>query len=614
MDTLVCDTETDGFLKDLTRIWTIQLADAEQGEVTVYADQPGYAPLSEAAERMSRAGRVVLHNGIGFDYQVIERFFPGAVVPARMFDTLVAARLRHPDERDHSLSAWGRRLGLHKGEYSGDFQSFTQELVDYAIQDVHVGRALYQKVRDVDGWGESCDLEHQVAWAINAQERNGFLLDVPRAEALAAELRGELALVTSELQRAFPPQELVVTFIPKRDNKTRGYKAGEPFMKRSLEAFNPASRQQCARRLMALGWKPSVFDPDTTPTLDEDVLAAIPFPEARVLQRYFTTSKMLAQLSDGKTGWLRVVHPDGRVRGRVNPNGAATGRMSHSKPNMANVDKDPRMRGVWIPRERWKLVGVDAEGLEARMLAHYLDRYDKGAFTQKVVSGKSSERTDVHSANLRSLIDSRLLPEFAWEHQHAFDLARGATGASAKTLLYALMYGAQDPKLGHTLKAIWKDLGKLAERTFPNDPKFPPRELGRMVRGALARAMVGIDRVTAALHDRIDLKQPVSGLDGRRMVFRSKHSALNFLLQGAGAIVMKKSLALFWERHAPMHGVDFGLCANVHDEVQMECRADRADFYGAEFADCIVQAGVALKVRCPQAGKATIGDNWSQTH
>jgi DNA polymerase-1 len=280
-----------------------------------------------------------------------------------------------------------------------------------------------------------------------------------------------------------------------------------------------------------------------------------------------------------------LVGADGVVHGRVNGNGAVTGRASHMKPNMAQIPKDAAVRSLWGPtRPGWLLVGCDAEGLEARVMAHYLAHWDNGAFAAKVLAG------DFHTANFDVLAKVGM-----------------ASRNGAKTWLYAFMYGAGDHKLGETIKGDARDNGKAA-------PRVPSRELGARSREMIAKAMVGIDKLSEAVKSRSKARGYLIGLDGRQLQVRSEHSALNTLLQGGGAVVMKKALQLFMQVHGDHHGTEFALCGNIHDEVQMECRADLAAAYGSSFAGCIREAGEHYKLRCPMAGKAAVGANWSETH
>ncbi len=595
----IADCETDGLLDTMTRLWTLQIGSADGADVDLYCDVlPGYKPISEGIARLQRADRVVFHNGLGFDLWAINTLYPDTLRPEQIFDTLIAARLLDPEERNHSLEDWGERLGIPKGTPPDDWTTWDDSKMDYARQDIMVTRPLYHRqIAKLDGWGRALDIEHKVAWAIAQQEQNGFLLDVPAAQALELELRESLQQIERNLQAVFPPIDVPidkVPFVPKRDDKKRGYQKGAPIVRMTTQIFNPASRQQAAERLKSLGWKPKDFTDSGLPKIDADVLAPLPYPEARALLRYFTALKKLGQLADGENGWLKLVRPTGRIHGRVNPLGAATGRMSHFRPNVAQVDKDRRMRSLWKSRPGWKLVGCDAEGLEARMLAHYLAAYDKGAFTDRLLNGKKEDATDIHSANAAAL-------------KPIGDCGRDG----AKTILYALMYGASDMKLGATLK----DGCRTADTPVP---KAGDRIVGKKVRAAIARTMIGIDRLTAAIEARVKQRGYLVALDGRRLPVRKSHAALNTLLQGGGAIVMKLALALWMTEVAPtrgwIHGVDYALCANVHDEVQIECRPDIAEDVGRSFAESITEAGRRLNVRCPLAGSYDIGTTWAETH
>jgi DNA polymerase-1 len=598
---LIFDTESDGFLAEAQKLHMIQIGTADGDDVTVYTDAlPGYKPLAEGLARLRAADKCIGHNMIKHDAPLIEKLYPGTLRRDQVVDTLVMVRLKDPEERQQSLGAIGTRLGVAKGDFEGPLEVTTEEMATYAAQDVTVNRAIYHYAKEVETWGSSLQVEMETAWAIAAQERNGFRLDVAGAQDLEATIRGEVADMTAGLRDVFPPiwvSTEKVPFVPKGDNRKMGYVAGCPLTKVVLQHFNPASRSQVAKRLMKAGWKPRAFGANGEPTVDEAVLAALPFPEAKRLVQFFTLQKMLGQLSDGKNGWLKLVKPDGRVYGAVNPNGACTGRMSHFAPNLAQVSGDPRMRKLWIPRDGWKLVGCDAEGLEARMLAHYLARYDNGAFGEMLLNGNKELGTDVHSSNAKAV------------NAAGFKVNRNG----AKTVLYALMYGAGDAKLGRTV------IDNLREQGL-SVPKMPPKVVGQMVRLALAKSMVGIDKLTDAIKSKVASVGYLVGLDGRHLAIRSEHAALNTLLQGGGAIVMKKALNLFMD--SPMvheNWPDMGLCANVHDEVQIEATPELAGTsedspIGSQFAWCITAAGEHFNLRCPLAGAYAVGDSWAATH
>jgi DNA polymerase-1 len=549
-----------------------------------------------------------MHNGLGFDYFILRKFYPHIPIDRRkIFDTLVAARLADPEANGHSLEEWGKRLGEYKGDYKGPWDKWTQEMEDYCVQDVVVGEKLYDWcLKRLGGWGQSVRIEHDAAFCIQLQMQNGFRLDVEAAQRLLADLVTERDGVVDKLKEAFPPIWISKGEVEaKANNRKTGLTKGAVYTKIVLQPFNPGSGHQIADRLKRkYGWKPKKFTPSGEPATDEDVIKQLPYPEAKLLAEFARLDKMLKQLNakpkkDGSGGgWLHHER-DGRVYGYVNSNGAVTGRMTHSKPNMANVDKDERMRSLWKPREGWVLVGCDAEGLELRMLAHYLAAYDCGRYATAVVSGNKADESDPHSLTKKAV--------------KLFDRD------NAKRVVYALIYGAGDPKLGAIVVDDAIQAGKLNPQDAPHLFNAKGKRLSYKLIGANARLLVekgivGLGTLVKNIKTAVKRRGYLIGLDGRHLFIRSDHAALNTLLQGGGAIVMKLALVLFHEKWGDSHGVDWAYCAQVHDEAQIEAKPEIADQIGKDYADAIRRAGELLGVRCPLAGSYDIGDNWAQTH
>lgn len=571
MQVLIADIETDGLFHDMTKIHCLAIGDLH-GTTTVYADHKGYLPLHEGVDRLRKADRIVMHNGIGFDYPVLERFFGDAFVPLeRIYDTLILSRLTNPERGKHSLEDWGESLGFEKYEYS-DWSKFTDQMAVYCARDVDVTRKVYEQLCWCD-WDRAIDVEHKFAYVISQQERHGFKLNLTKARELEATLRQEQVDIERELQEIFPPKVI----------KRVSEKTGKP-LKDKIEAFNPGSRKQIADRFIEkYGWKPRKFTPAGSPAVDEQVLAGLKFEEASTLLRYMRVSKQLGQVVDGDAAWLKLER-NGYVHGKVNTIGAATHRCSHFSPNMAQVDKkDLRMREVWEPDTGHILVGCDAEGLELRCLASYLGRFDGGKYADAVVNGDKSNGTDVHSVTKKLLqMQSR---------------------DNAKRVMYAYLYGAGDSKLKSILKEDGAGLQDGAE-----------------ARKALQKGIKGLNDIVVSVKKRADTGK-LKGIDGRMIPIRSAHSALNSLLQSAGAIVMKYALVIFHYDLASKAGyvknnvaTTFKYCANVHDEVQMSVPPEKAEEIGKMFAEAIRLAGEHLDMRCVLAGSYDIGANWKETH
>lgn len=107
------------------------------------------------------------------------------------------------------------------------------------------------------------------------------------------------------------------------------------------------------------------------------------------------------------------------------------------------------------------------------------------------------------------------------------------------------------------------------------------------------------------------------GIDGRHLHIRSSHSALNTLLQSAGAVLMKLATVIFHkeaQRRGLKLGEDYVQVIHCHDEVQCHCPPEKADALGRLFVEAIELAGRHFGMRCPTTGEFKVGANWAETH
>ena len=383
-------------------------------------------PTKEMVEELfSDVTEHVGHNLINYDIPAVERIL-NVSIKGKVIDTLVMSRLYNPNlEGGHSLDAWGQRLNFPKGDYH-DWTALTPEMVEYCKQDVSVTQRLHAKLSGLlSEFGDnSIDLEHDVQRAISKQIRNGWLLDERKATDLIAQLQEKQNEIEEQVHKAFTPlptfvKEIVPKFKKDGGLSTVGLKflgdnwtqVGGPFSRIDWPEFNLGSRQQIGRYLRLFGWKPEKFTETGQAIVDEKTLETVTdIPEAQLIAEYLMVQKRIAQVQS----WLDAIEDDGRVHGQVNACGAVTGRMTHSKPNMAQVPAvgapyGAECRACWVVPDGYKLVGVDASGLELRMLASFMN--DK-EYTNEILNG------DIHTTNQ---VNAGL-----------------STRAQAKTFIYAL--------------------------------------------------------------------------------------------------------------------------------------------------------------------------------
>ena len=571
---IVFDIETDDL--DATRVWCIV---AKEVDGTVHKFSPN--EIEQGLSFLSQAETLIGHNIIGFDLPVLQKLH-NFKYEGKIIDTLVMSRLYNPiRENGHSLKTWGYKLSCPKQEQP-EFENYSPQMLEYCEQDVILNETVYKYLLN-EGRGfskHSIDLEHKVSAIMLEQERNGFYFNSKQAMLLLAELRQKMADVEDEVQKTFQPKlvddKLVTPYIKKDGQLSkRGLSDDEydnilmsgnhnPFMRRKLVEFNLGSRKQIGEYLIDFGWKPERFTPTGQPIVDEGTLKKIEhINEAKLIANFLLYQKRIAQISS----WIDELKDD-RVHGKVIPNGTITGRMTHRNPNMAQVPNihspfGEECRACWTVPEGYKLVGIDASGLELRMLAHYMkdDNY-----INEVLHG------DIHTTNQ--------------------ELAGLKTRDQAKTFIYALVYGAGDAKIGKIAKGDIKKGKQLKERFFTNLPAL--KKLRDQVQQASQRGfLLGIDR--------------------RKIYVRSPHAALNTLLQGSGAIVMKQAMIYLYEM-IKLNALDAKFVANIHDEWQLQVKESQADCVGRMGCDAIRKAGQTFKMRCELDGEYKIGGNWSETH
>jgi DNA polymerase I-like protein with 3'-5' exonuclease and polymerase domains len=612
MRRLVFDCETDGLLPELTKVHCIGTIDVDTGEQTSEHTPEG---IKSTLRELMDADVIVGHNIIGFDIPAIQKVYPWFRPRGIVRDTYVLSTLMHPHiaESDferahkntlpkkhigsHSLAAWGFRLGELKAEYEGGWLKYSEEMRRYMDQDVVVTKKLLSSFeRTASEWGidiyddhpspgkDCVDLEHRVASIVFQVEKTGMRFDRPAAVALAAKLSARKQELTDELQKRFPPRKVTETFIPKVNNKKRGYVKGLPFEKEWTVAFNPASRQEVARRLQGLGWKPAAYGKDGTPTVDEDILSTLPYPEAKLLSEFYVVDKRLGQIVHGQEAWFRHEH-NGRIHGRIRSNGAHTGRMTHSRPNLAQVPANhapygEECRACFISDEGYTMVGCDADALELRDLAGYMAHWDNGAYIETVLRGDKAQGTDMHTLNAKAI---------------------GCDRDTAKTFFYAMIYGSGEANLGSVIGS--KSRSARAD--------------GAAAKARLMAGVPALGRLVRAVSSKIEKRGYLVGLDGRRLYTRSQNAALNTLLQGAGAVQMKRGLVILCDSLTQAGyewGRDYAIVGLIHDEWQAYVKPELVETYGNAAVQAIRAAGKFYDFKCPLDGQWKGGANWKETH
>lgn len=624
MKILFFDIETNGIedftnLSDLKVCHCISVYDPIASKMITFEGDG----IKEGLKMLAKADKIIGHNIIGFDLPALAKLYNFHPPLVRVQDSLVMSRCLHPDLREddfkrkdfdpamvgsHSLKAWGHRMGemlkLTYGENEDAWDSYNEEMKKYCERDVLVTKTLYEYLTKLEPSKKMLAIEHWFAYIIRLQESQGFAFDVDKAEQLEQKLNAVRAKLQDELQEMFEPTvnkmktpkgySLTIEHLDgveiinaptkvelKKILKSRGMvqnlvNKAEPLdVKEEIIPFNPGSRKQIKERLEALGFEIPLSNDGKTVKIDESTLKGINHPSAKLLLGYLLVVKRLGQLAEGKNGWLRLVK-DGRIHGRVNTNGAVTGRCTHSLPNLAQVpatraEYGEECRSLFITKKGYKLVGCDASGLELRMLAHYLSTWDGGEYSKAILEG------DIHSVNQKA--------------------AGLKTRDQAKTFIYGFLYGAGDAKIGEIVEGTAQDGSRLKKKFLSNLPAL--KILKQLIK------------------EKAEQNGCLTGLDGRILPIRSEHAALNMLLQSAGAVLMKVALIKLHTKLTDIgwqHGREYAFVGNIHDEFQAEVKPELVETYGELAVKAIQAAGRELNMKCPMDGEYKVGKSWAETH
>lgn len=628
----VLDTETDGLLDELTRIWIAVALSVSDDQEIIFCDlmvyrsvgNTEYRPLKALPHFMEHeASGLVGHNLVGFDLMAIEKVlgYQHRKLDA-VFDTMLMSQAqnycRFGPEGRHSMEIWGRYLGNPKQAHE-DWKNFSEEMVSRCRSDVVINKRMFKilnrefsKLHDRNPLiAKSLRAEHYASWWAGQAELHGWPFNVEEAEKLLDTLNAEILATEQTIEPLIPPRIRIIDAEPripafKRDgtyynwvcahfpgllpddidDPTAPLQVLGPYQRFEYEPAQLGSVADVKKFLYTIGWQPDEWtykrDPETgrlekkSPKLSDSSLQ----PLGRVgelLIKYYT----LRSRRGNVLSWLeQAKKTGGRVFGSCFTIATPTHRARHAGiVNVPSADAlfGKEIRQLFMAAPGYKIIGADSKGNQLRGLCHDLQNE---AYTREVVDG------DVHTFNANIL--KELYPS--------------ATRGNGKRFIYAYLFGAGAGKLAFDLTGVRNTT------------------LGSQLKELFANRVTGLKSLVTELESMYSRTEESSGygyiraIDGRPIFADSKRKVLNYRLQSTEGITCKCAIMVFVrEMFARYPDRKWQPLIFMHDETQTMVPADIADDVAKLAAESFRDGPKLVGVQIMD-GDSKVGNNWYETH
>jgi len=600
---LVFDIEGNGLLPELTKFHC-------SGAIDITTDKEYWFrshQLKEFLELLSNADIIVAHNAFGYDIPALKKLaelngLSWDVDPKKVHCTKVMSQVLNYRRFGfgHSLKQWGEFFKDNKSDYNGSWEEFNEDMFEYMKQDVRLGAKTYQYLlKELSAYckrsnsrevASALRLEMELDRIMVEQCQNGWKFDIKGAKRLTKTVDAKMKAIEAFINPKLPARVKRVDDEPKKplftktgkhiSYQSRWFKLdpditvdesplwGE-FSRIELIAGDVGNTDIVKTFLYSLGWKPDEWNwkkrngsfVKVSPKLTDSSLEGLG-DVGKALMEYYTLRSRKAILE----GWIPHVDSNSRLHGDVFNIGTPTFRQTHKI--IANLPSGkavlgPEVRGLFIAPKGRVLVSADSAACQLRLLAHFMRDDD---FTNEVLKG------DIHQKNADIL---------------------GCDRATAKPFIFAFLYGAGGKKLGTILGRSEREGNKAKNTYLESIPSL--------------KALIG------KCQNIVECQGWIPGLDDRPIHVESTHKALNYLIQGAEAVVMKATVKMIDERLKEAD-IDFKHLLFYHDEHTVEVREDQAEQAREIIMKCFEDAPKAYGIDIMTCGDCKIGKDYYHVH
>lgn len=626
MKVCVADFEANNLLPKVTKIWCGVFKDIETLEVVKFRPNEMEAMM----KYMDSIDVMIVHNGFGYDWPMLKKVL-GYSYPGKKVDSLVMSRLLNPKRQvpfncpekktgPHSIKAWGYRVGRGKPDHN-DWENFSEDMLHRCAEDTEILLLVYQALlEEAKGgkWKNAFLLSFKLFENLQKQEEYGWLVDQPHMHFCISQLTnwvrridsvltpnlplvleidetkkaGEYGFVSRPFLKSTKPSQSVIDWCISSGISLDAIPVCGPFSRIHFRPVDLNSGVETKDYLLEQGWEPLEWNTNddgerTSPKLSkDDPFDGISGKVGRLVAKRVQCRHRRSTIE----GLFGLIREDGRIPSVINTL-AVTGRATHR--NIVNIPKagsfyGKQMRKIFTSKEGFVLVGTDSDQCQLRMLG---GRMGDPVYIKALVDGDKAKGTDVHSLT-RDIgdIESRDL---------------------AKNVMYCLLFGGGDAKLGKTAKKPGQGTQLRAKLYKGFDG------LGALMEELTAEWKKTAKRRFNAKFNRMEyFDGTITGLDGRPIRVPHEHQLLVYLLQSDEAIMMTAAYNKLWKdlERKYVYGVDYGITCWYHDEYTIECRKEIAEDVKAISENAIVWASKFYNIICPHVGAGNIGENWYAIH
>lgn len=343
--------------------------------------------------------------------------------------------------------------------------------------------------------------------------------------------------------------------------------------------FNLNSTQQLGNVLFEQLGLPPTKKTKTGYSTDENVLKELldKHPSIAKLLEYRELYKLKSTYIEPLLK-LSKTSPKSRVHTSFMHTGTATGRLSSKEPNLQNIpvktELGREVRGGFVAKEGYALVGIDYSQIELRLLAHF-------SGDEAMVKAFNANK-DIHKETALKL--------FGEEHA---DEKRGV----AKSINFGLLYGMGPKRLSDTLGITTKEAKSYIDsyfETFPTIKKYLTSVAERAKDEGFVETLLGRKRYF-----------DFANANGMQYAGYLRE-AVNTVFQGSAADLIKLAMNKIMDT---LVSDESKLLLQIHDELIFEVKEDNATSF-AQKAKEVMEGIYALHV--PLKVSIAIGKNWGE--